>query len=368
MFGSLDLETPDSWMPALVRIAGAETVPDLLSSLAALFHRVCPHRLAVLSAQYINLAFEDGRPARIDLADRATGLTVQSVATVLSDKPMILDAGRIGFLAGLRDRHGWRDILTLAAFERQQHLLTCALYRGEADPAFDPAEQGHAQTILTIGADALRRLLDRQRALALNETLLGFLHDIPVGLIMLDWSWDVFFVNREGYRQALVWNCAPGAPPRNADARAAFRVPEEIYAACNEVRNSRTAARAAGKDEDADPRTIGVFHPLRADLRCSVTASRNALAREEPPKFMVRFFGMATRTEADFEPTLEQLRLLTQLTPTERSIALLVRQGLSNREISATLHREVSTVKDHLTHIFEKLAIRSRVQLARLLS
>jgi DNA-binding CsgD family transcriptional regulator len=54
------------------------------------------------------------------------------------------------------------------------------------------------------------------------------------------------------------------------------------------------------------------------------------------------------------------------LTDTERRIADLVAQGLSNREVAAEVFLSAHTVAFHLRHIFWKLDVSSRVQLARL--
>ena len=50
------------------------------------------------------------------------------------------------------------------------------------------------------------------------------------------------------------------------------------------------------------------------------------------------------------------------------NVALLVMRGMSNREVADALHRDITTVKDHLTHIYGKLGIRSRTQLAAMLA
>jgi non-specific serine/threonine protein kinase len=52
------------------------------------------------------------------------------------------------------------------------------------------------------------------------------------------------------------------------------------------------------------------------------------------------------------------------LTPREREIAGLVAEGLGNREIAERLFLSKRTVDSHLEHIFTKLAITSRTQLA----
>lgn len=52
------------------------------------------------------------------------------------------------------------------------------------------------------------------------------------------------------------------------------------------------------------------------------------------------------------------------ITQRERDIILLVAQGLSNQEIAEKLHISQGTVKNHLTVVYEKLAVRDRTALA----
>jgi DNA-binding CsgD family transcriptional regulator len=53
------------------------------------------------------------------------------------------------------------------------------------------------------------------------------------------------------------------------------------------------------------------------------------------------------------------------LTPSERRVADLVAQGRTNAEVAATLFLAERTVASHLTHIYAKLGVRSRTELAR---
>jgi DNA-binding CsgD family transcriptional regulator len=53
------------------------------------------------------------------------------------------------------------------------------------------------------------------------------------------------------------------------------------------------------------------------------------------------------------------------LTPTELDVARLVSEGLANKQIATQLFVSPRTVQTHLTHIYTKLGITSRVQLAQ---
>ena len=78
-------------------------------------------------------------------------------------------------------------------------------------------------------------------------------------------------------------------------------------------------------------------------------------------------FGERARRE--LVATGEKLRKRTvetrdDLTPQERQIAQLAREGLSNPEIGARLFLSPRTVEWHLGKVFGKLGVRSRRELA----
>ena len=53
------------------------------------------------------------------------------------------------------------------------------------------------------------------------------------------------------------------------------------------------------------------------------------------------------------------------LSAAERRVARLVADGRTNREVAAALFLDERTVASHLTHIYAKLGVRSRTELAR---
>ncbi|MGW0202880.1 response regulator transcription factor [Nonomuraea sp. NPDC003201] len=52
------------------------------------------------------------------------------------------------------------------------------------------------------------------------------------------------------------------------------------------------------------------------------------------------------------------------LTGREREVLTEVGLGRSNAEIAACLHMSEATVKSHISHLFDKLAVTNRVQVA----
>jgi len=53
------------------------------------------------------------------------------------------------------------------------------------------------------------------------------------------------------------------------------------------------------------------------------------------------------------------------LTPTERGVVRLVSEGLTNKDIGTKLFVSPRTVQTHLTHVYTKLGLTSRVQLVQ---
>ncbi|MGN5381913.1 response regulator [Streptomyces lasalocidi] len=60
----------------------------------------------------------------------------------------------------------------------------------------------------------------------------------------------------------------------------------------------------------------------------------------------------------------EESARVERLTARERDVLMLVAEGLSNADIGARLHLSVGTVKDHVSAIFTKLRVTSRIQAA----
>ncbi len=119
---------------------------------------------------------------------------------------------------------------------------------------------------------------------------------------------------------------------------------------------------AGGEREEA----IAVLHGVAA-----TTAAAKAVALEEEAARELRRAGSRvsaqTRRAAAAASSDGGGDGLAALTEREREVAELVAVGGSNKEVAAQLFLSEKTVEHHLSRIYAKLEVRSRVELARLL-
>jgi len=135
--------------------------------------------------------------------------------------------------------------------------------------------------------------------------------------------------------------------------------------------SQREAARLLGAAEAIRNR-LGLvrFKIYDAEHESCVATLRNALGRDELDRAWEE--GATLSTE---ETIAYALRGHTgrkrpasgwaSLTPTERDVVRLVAEGLTSRDVAARLFVSPRTVQTHLTHIYSKLGVTSRVQLAQ---
>jgi DNA-binding CsgD family transcriptional regulator len=163
--------------------------------------------------------------------------------------------------------------------------------------------------------------------------------------------------------RALVTHLERAGGPAAMHARAL------LDAADGDLDAARDGARAAAAAErSSDPFEAGRSLLLlgRIERRAKRwQPSRDALERAADA------FASAPAWQAKAHAELRRLGLRVadgQLTETQSRIAHLAAEGLSNREIAASVFVSHKTVEANLSHVYRKLGLRSRTQLARRLA
>ena len=144
-----------------------------------------------------------------------------------------------------------------------------------------------------------------------------------------------------------------------------------VACSTGETGSHREAARLFGAAHAIRLRIGAVrFKIYDADYHASVAALRNAmderdfdaawaegaaLSTEEAIAYAQRGRGQRKRPTSGW----------ASLTPTELDVVRLVSEGLANNDIATRLFVSPRTVQTHLTHVYTKLGLTSRVQLAQ---
>jgi DNA-binding CsgD family transcriptional regulator len=182
--------------------------------------------------------------------------------------------------------------------------------------------------------------LTRVALAALDQPLAGQLHDDVGGLCLPEVAQLV-----RGAIEADPDAIDAAARMLAAAGRGTFEAFAREELAC--------AAAAAG---DRDRATQALDAALAAYRRMGAVADRDR-ARQRARALGLRRGPRVTHRDTDSG--------WAALTPTEARIAVLVRDGLTNREIGSRLFVSPRTVQTHVSHILQKTGLRSRVEVAR---
>jgi predicted ATPase/class 3 adenylate cyclase/DNA-binding CsgD family transcriptional regulator len=135
--------------------------------------------------------------------------------------------------------------------------------------------------------------------------------------------------------------------------------------------SAREAARLFGAAYGIRERMGAVrFKVWNAGYQASVAALRDALGEKDFESAWAEGAGLSTEEAIAYAQRGRGQRKRPtsgwgSLTPTERDVVQLVSEGLANNDIAARLFISPRTVQTHLTHVYTKLGLTSRVQLAQ---
>jgi DNA-binding NarL/FixJ family response regulator len=121
------------------------------------------------------------------------------------------------------------------------------------------------------------------------------------------------------------------------------------------MRRRMGAVRFKIYDADYDTLVAALRHALEDNGFDSAWAEGAALSTEEAIAYAQRGRGERKRPASGW----------ASLTPTELDVVGLVSEGLGNKDIATRLFVSPRTVQTHLTHVYSKLGLSSRVQLVQ---
>jgi DNA-binding CsgD family transcriptional regulator len=209
---------------------------------------------------------------------------------------------------------------------------------------------------------AVRRIAASKENDLDDNSLAGFIRDFPTATLMLDWDLHLRHHNAAATELCRLW-LNPNSRGRVKLSGQKPMLPREISSAMEALKPKieKNKPSRPGPLKSIELKTVR--HPKIKDLSARIyfTPSKSlALSRG---RFLVQLQHETSAHNAS--PSLSKL---AQLSRRERETALQAARGLTNPEIGKALHKSPGTVKVQLSHIFRKLKIKSRVQLAALLA
>ena len=121
-------------------------------------------------------------------------------------------------------------------------------------------------------------------------------------------------------------------------------------------------AAKAEKEAGQRRRAIELLEQAIAEAnRCGARRPAERMARR------LRVLGVQTGTRPEPAGGGGGGSALSGLTAAERTIGLLVAEGMTNQQIATRIGRSPHTVDSHLRNIFQKLGVNSRVAVARVI-
>jgi predicted ATPase/class 3 adenylate cyclase/DNA-binding CsgD family transcriptional regulator len=271
------------------------------------------------------------------------------------------------------------EVGEIAAGNAYGALSDAALAAGDVATAHDASEAAWRHHSVIPGAAALTRIYVARSTLA-NRDLVAARR----------WADDAV-TTTTGYflmlalatrARVVILQGEPEQGDRDAHDALAMAAEIEGYLVIPDVLECLgSLAGNAGSHREA-ARLIGAAHAIRqrvgavrfkvwdASYEASVAALRDALGQEDfdaawaegAALSMEEAIAYAQRGRGERKRPASGW---ASLTPTERDVVRLVSEGLANNDIATRLFVSPRTVQSHLTHVYTKLGLSSRVQLVQ---
>lgn len=347
--------------PQLLALHAATDTPALWVAISALFEELFQPHFTIAALRFMaaqptvtlrtrpapkrssawwrrNIAVHPG----IEWLMRHPGAQLARVSDILP----LAELRRHPYYHAFIEPEGWLHGMGFFFWEGHELTAILGVNRTEQQGDFTAAEVELCRLLYPHLQVALRRVASVEGKLNAQSAFARLILQLPQPTLLLGWDGKLLYHNQAAEKCLARWR----------GRTAGTAVPTEILAAARELRSRMEARAAANQPLPAvEPRTVvaGKNQRLSATLE-AVHLNATPLS---PPTFLVQFSKDPAGTAA-----------LKQLTSSEQELALLLCDGRSNKELATALGKSEHTVKNQLKAVFRKLDIRSRAQLAVLLS
>jgi predicted ATPase/class 3 adenylate cyclase/DNA-binding CsgD family transcriptional regulator len=258
-------------------------------------------------------------------------------------------------------------------------LATAALAAGDAVKAQDATEAAWQHLGVLPANAASGHLFGAQAALAGGDLVTARLWTDDAVATTTGFRLMLALTNRA---RVAIADGDPEQADRNAHDALAIAASTQAYSGIPDILDCLTALAGDAGSQCEAARLVGAAHAMRqrmgavrfkvwdARYEASVAALREALGDNDFDSAWAEGAALSTEEAIAYAQRGRGRRKRPtsgwgSLTPTERDVVRLVSEGLGNKDIATRLFVSPRTVQTHLTHVYTKLGLTSRVQLAQ---
>lgn len=261
---------------------------------------------------------------------------------------------------------GFDKLLGLTTWEKGDRKSILVLRRAFSQPAFSQGEMNLLLDLHPIFDRSLRRIEKQEEERVCRSTLQQFINLLPQGVLLVNAKRELVFANPEAFEACAMWNLG-AETARQMNSRAVFAVPPAFLEAYDELLAAHYAQALAPAPSGLGGLRRSLVHAEQPNLQADLSLVRMDDPLLSRPYLFAQLINRTLLSAPSAAPQERHFTVLAKLTPREREVALLVRDGLGNEEIAARLHKSVGTIKNQLQSIFGKLDLNSRAKLISLL-
>ncbi|MFZ0902714.1 MAG: response regulator transcription factor, partial [Mycobacterium sp.] len=267
----------------------------------------------------------------------------------------------------------------LAAGNAYTALATAALATGDAATAEDASEKAGQHFSVLPARAAVQRVFSAQAALAGGDLIAA--RRLADEAVATTTGWWLTWALSTRARVAIAQGELEQAERDVHDALAMAAGMQGCLGISDTLECLGTLAGDAGSHREA-ARLFGAAYGIRqrmgvvrfqiydADYQASVAALRDALGENGFDSAWAEGAALSTEEAIAYAQRGRGQRKRptngwAALTPTELDVVRLVSEGLANKDIATRLFVSPRTVQTHLTHVYTKLGLSSRVQLVQ---
>jgi DNA-binding CsgD family transcriptional regulator len=241
---------------------------------------------------------------------------------------------------------------SLVAWQKGVWLAMVTIHRSKTQGDFTADDMEVMKQIQIHFSVAIRRLAAKHEEQLRRQSLDAFIQNFPFGFILLDWRLNVVHFNHEANLRCSELTHGKFRAQHLKTERY-LRLPPFVRQSLEEIKKTVLSNQK---------RRFSLFQSMRKTFRSTggMDFTITFVPALAPGVNLGLFLIVFTMSHLGREGNVVETGLLSK---TEQEVFAAIRQGLKNQEIADRFSKSLSTVRNQVSTIFQKLNVRNRASL-----